>query len=64
MANYDFEFDLGKGRRLKGQGPRGLIALALLLACPLALVWTVGAPFVSAISSGILTLISASKYLF
>ncbi len=28
----DFEFDLGKGRRLKGRGWRGLVALALLLA--------------------------------
>jgi hypothetical protein len=27
----DFEFNLGAGRRLKGHGWRGLIALALLL---------------------------------
>ena len=28
----DFEFDLGRGRRLKGRGWRGITALALLLA--------------------------------
>ena len=41
MNNYDYEFEFGKGRRFKGHGPRGLIALALLLACLLATVWTV-----------------------
>lgn len=27
----DFEFDLGRGRHLKGRGWRGLVALGLLL---------------------------------
>lgn len=27
----DFEFDLGRGRHLKGRGWRGLVALSLLL---------------------------------
>jgi hypothetical protein len=42
MANGDFLFDLGKGRRLRGHGPLGLLALTLLLAASLAAIWLLG----------------------
>jgi hypothetical protein len=32
VALYDYEFDLGKGRRLQGRGPLGLAALGFFLA--------------------------------
>ena len=41
MTSYDYEFDLGEGRHLKGRGHRGLIALMLLFAFLFAIVWTV-----------------------
>jgi len=31
MSSCDFDFDLGKGRRLRGFGWRGLVALGLLV---------------------------------
>ena len=52
MANYDYEFELGKDRRLKGHGPRGLIALALLLACLFAIVWTMESPLANGMTVG------------
>ena len=47
MALYDYEFDLGNGRRLQGRGPRGLAALGLLLAAFVCAIAIGGAFFAS-----------------
>jgi len=64
MANYDYDFDLGKGRRLQGRGPRGLIALALLLGCFLAMALAIGPPLASGVSSTVSQLIFEAKKLW
>ena len=47
LQQYDFEFQLGKDRALRGQGWRGLVALGLLLAAFVIVLWS-GGPIASA----------------
>jgi hypothetical protein len=63
MALYDYEFDLGKGRRLQGRGPLGLAALGLLLAAFVGAIAVGGAFFVNG-GADILRLISAVQKVF
>lgn len=42
MPEPDYEFRLLHGRRLRGSGWRGLVALALLLAAYVTITWLFG----------------------
>ena len=60
MALYDYEFDLGKGRRLQGRGWLGLVALGLLLVAFVGTIAVGGALFING-GADILRLIPALK---
>lgn len=62
MADNDFLFEFGKGRRLQGRGVLGLIALALLLGACVVGVWLAARPLEIAATQGLLRLISALEY--
>lgn len=61
MAMHDFDFQLGKGRQLKGRGWSGLVALALLLAAAVTISATVSPVLFEGARSAIMQLISALK---
>ena len=64
MVTNDFEFNLGKGRQLKGRGLAGIVALSLFLGTVIAVSATLSPTALGAVEAAISQLSSATKKLF